>query len=281
MQNVQWRRICQVACAALTNSYWFSLVSKTIYQGPLKGFCVPALNCYACPLALFACPIGTIQYFVAHGAYYISLYTIGILGITGALIGRMACGWICPFGFLQDLLYKIRSRKLSLPRWLSYGKYASLGLLVIAIPLVTRQPWFCKLCPAGGLEGALPMLMMEPSLRELLGGMFVLKALIVVFFLAAMVAVKRPFCRAACPLGAIFSFFNRVSILRLSVDQTRCTKCNKCKKVCPTDIRVYEDPDAADCIRCLDCKEVCPENAISYTLAGFPIKEPKEVLQND
>ncbi|HLB73715.1 MAG TPA: 4Fe-4S binding protein [Sedimentisphaerales bacterium] len=281
MQSIRWRRICQALCAALTNSYWFSLVSRTIYQGPLKGFCVPALNCYACPLAVSACPIGTIQYFLAHGAYYITLYTIGILGITGALIGRMACGWICPFGLLQDLLHKIRSRKFSLPRWLSCGKYAALGILVLAIPFLTKQPWFCKLCPAGGLEGAVPMLILEPSLRELLGGMFVLKVLIVVFFLAAMVAVKRPFCRAACPLGAIFSFFNRASVLRLSVDQTKCTKCNKCNKVCPTDIKVYEDPNAADCIRCLDCKDVCPENAVSYTLAGFPIREPKEILQND
>jgi len=280
MRSVLWRRICQGLCAALTNSYWFSLVSRTIYQGPLKGFCVPGLNCYACPLALFACPIGTIQHFVAHGAYYITLYTIGILGITGALVGRMACGWICPFGLLQDLLFKIRSRKFSLPRWLSYGKYAALGILVLAIPFVTKQPWFCKLCPAGGLEGAIPMLILDPSLRELLGPMFALKMLIVVFFLAAMVTVKRPFCRAACPLGAIFSFFNRASIFRLSVDQAKCTKCNKCYRVCPMDIKVYENPNAADCIRCLDCKDVCPESAISYTLSGFPLKEPKEAIEN-
>ena len=280
MQNSQWRRICQVLCAALTNSYLYSLVSKTIYLGRLKGFCVPALNCYACPLAVFACPIGTIQHFVAHGAYYITLYTIGILGIVGAMVGRMACGWVCPFGFLQDLSFKIRSRKFSLPGWLTYGKYASLAILVIIIPLVTKQPWFCKLCPAGGLEGAVPMLILEPSLRELLGGMFVLKVLIVVFFLAAMVAIKRPFCRAACPLGAIFSFFNRVSIFRLSVDQVKCTKCNKCYHVCPTDIKVYEDPDDADCIRCLDCKEVCSEGAVSYHFPGLPVKEPKEALKN-
>ena len=170
MSNFQWRRICQFFCAALSNSYLVSLFSRTIYRGSLKGFCVPGLNCYACPLALFACPIGTIQHFVAHGAYYITLYTIGILGITGALIGRMACGWICPFGLLQDLLFKIRSRKFSLPRWLRYGKYAALGILVLAIPLITKQAWFCKLCPAGGIEGAIPMLILDPSLRELLGG---------------------------------------------------------------------------------------------------------------
>lgn len=265
---------------ALTNSYLYALVSKTIYMGRLKGFCVPALNCYACPLAVFACPIGTIQHFIVHGTYYVTLYTIGILGLTGALVGRMACGWVCPFGFLQDLMFRIKSRKFVMPQWLAYGKYAALAMLVVIIPLLTKQSWFCKLCPAGGFEGAAPMLLLEPSLRGALGGMFVLKVAIVVFFLAAMVAVKRPFCRAACPLGAIFSFFNRVSLFRLSVDSLKCTKCNKCRRICPTDIKVYEDPDDADCIRCLDCKQVCPEGAVSFNLSNSPAAQSKEIIEN-
>ena len=280
MLNTSVRRICQILCAALANSYWFSLASRTIYQGRLKGFCMPALNCYACPLALFACPIGTIQHFVAYGTYYISLYTIGILGIVGSAVGRMACGWICPFGFLQDLLFKIRTRKLALPHWMTYGKYLVLFLLVFLIPLLTKQPWFCKLCPAGGFEGAIPMLILDPLLFELVGLLFVLKMVIVAVWLAAMVFIKRPFCRTACPLGAIFSFFNRASIFTLSVDNDKCIQCDECLRVCPTDIKVYENPNDADCIRCLDCKPACPVNAISYEFAGFPRKERKEAVEN-
>ena len=280
MRNTSIRRICQVFFTALTNSYWVALGSRAIYQGSLKGFCVPVLNCYACPLAVSACPIGTLQHFVAHGAYHISLYTIGILGITGAAVGRMACGWVCPFGLLQDLLFKIRSRKLTLPHWLTYGKYVALGLLVFLVPLLTREAWYCKLCPAGGIEGAIPMLILDPSLREILGPMFALKTLVVVIFFATAVVIKRPFCRVACPLGAIFSFFNRASILRLSVDQDKCTKCDKCRRICPTDIRIYENPDDADCIRCLDCIEACSFDAVSYELVGLPFKKRKGTPTN-
>jgi len=280
MRSVLWRRICQALAAAIANSYWLSLATKTIYQGPLKGFCIPVLNCYACPLALFACPIGTIQHFVGYGAYHISLYTIGILGITGSAIGRMACGWICPFGFLQDLLFKIRTRKLSLPHWAKYGKYAALAILVFIIPFLTKEPWFCKLCPAGGFEGTIPMLILDGLLWELVGPLFALKMIVLALFLAAMVFVKRPFCRAACPLGAIFSFFNRVSIFRLSVNPDKCIKCDKCYDVCPMDIKVYENPNDADCIRCLDCKNVCSEGAVSYGFAGLPLKHQKEAIEN-
>lgn len=280
MRNLALRKIAQSLSTAITNSYWLSLFTGTIYQGQLKGFCVPALNCYACPLALFACPIGTIQHFVGYGAYHISLYAIGILGVIASAIGRMACGWVCPFGLLQDLLFKLRTRKLSLPRWAAYGKYAALGFLVFLIPLFTKVPWFCKLCPAGALEGAFPMLLLDSSLRELVGALFALKMFILASFLTAMVLIKRPFCRTACPLGAIFSFFNRVSIFRLSVDRKKCTKCNKCHKVCPMDIKVYQNPNDIDCIRCLDCKPVCPEGAISYEFAGFPQKVQKEAIEN-
>ena len=265
MQNIQWRRICQVLCAALTNSYLYTLVSRTIYLGRLKGFCVPALNCYACPLAVFACPIGTIQHFVAHGAYHITLYTVGILGITGALVGRMACGWGCPFGLLQDLTFKIRSRKFSLPGWLTYGKYAALAILVIIIPLITRQPWFCKLCPAGTLEAGIPLVLTDADLRTQAGWLFAVKVVILLGFLIWMMSSKRPFCRFVCPLGAIWSPFNRVSSLRLSVDLTTCTECDACREVCPVDICIYEDPDSSRCIRCMECIKVCPQACIALT----------------
>jgi polyferredoxin len=280
MLNIPARRICQVFSAALANSYWPSLATKMIYQGPLKGFCAPLLNCYACPLALFACPIGTIQHFVGYGAYHISLYTIGILGGVGSAIGKMPCGWICPFGFFQELLFKIRTRKFSLPRWTTYGKYAVLGILVFIIPFLTKEPWFCKLCSAGGLEGAIPMLLLDGSLWQLLGALFALKMVILGLFLVAMVFIKRPFCRIACPLGAIFSFFNRISIFRLSVNQQKCIQCDKCYRVCPMDIKVYENPNDKECIRCLECKRVCDVGAISYEFAGFPRKKEMGVIEN-
>ncbi|MBN2136730.1 MAG: 4Fe-4S binding protein [Sedimentisphaerales bacterium] len=274
------RKIVQVISATLTNSYIGSLFTGTIYQGPLKGFCVPALNCYACPLAVSACPIGSIQHFVAHGAYHITLYAVGIITLVGAAVGRMACGWVCPFGLLQDLLFKVPSRKLTLPRAFSYGKYLALVLLVFIIPLIYKQTWFCKLCPAGGIEGGLPMLALDPTLRDLIGTMFTVKMLTVILFIVSAILVKRAFCRTACPLGALFSFFNRVSLFRISVDQDACIECDKCRQACPTDIKIYENPDDADCIRCLECKPACPVNAISYGLRNAALTQQKETFEN-
>lgn len=276
-----WRRVSQAVSAVVINSHWPSLFARTIYGGKLKGFCVPGLNCYSCPLALFACPVGSIQYILAHirpsieaGKYYLGFYVIGTLGIVGSAVGRMACGWICPFGALQDVLYKIPTRKIEIPRAFNYFKYAVLLVMVVILPAMVLdefgygEVWFCKyLCPAGTLEAGIPLTVLNSSLRSQVGIQFWLKASILLVFLGLMIPVRRPFCRTTCPLGAIYSLFNRVSILRLSVS-SECIKCDRCYKVCPMSIKVYENPNSRDCIRCLDCVKVCPVNAVSYEIAG-------------
>ncbi len=276
-----WRRLSQIVSALVINSHWPSLFGRRIYQGNLKGFCVPVLNCYSCPLAVTACPIGALQNIfarvrpsVAVGRYHLGLYVIGILGVVGSAVGRMACGWICPFGALQDLLHKIPSPKIEMPRFLNYFKYVVLLMMVILLPLLVvdafgfGEVWFCKyLCPAGTLEAGIPLTALDPALRSGIGVLFWSKVAILAFFVLLMIPVKRPFCKATCPLGAIYSLFNRVSILRLSVS-SKCIKCDKCYQVCPMSIKVYENPNANDCIRCLDCINVCPVDAISCEIAG-------------
>ncbi len=276
-----WRRLTQVVSTAITNPHLPSLLARTIYGGRLKAFCVPSLNCYSCPMAVFACPIGAIQNIfaqvrpsVAVGKYYVGLYVIGILGVVGSAVGRMACGWICPFGMLQELIHKIPSPKIQIPRFLSYFKYVILLVAVIILPLMVVDAfgygdvWFCKyLCPAGTLEAGIPMTLLDPLLAERIGLQFWFKVSILVIFVGLMIPIRRPFCRTMCPLGAIYSFFNRASIFRLSVS-SKCITCDRCRKVCPMDIKVYEDPNDKDCIRCLDCRKVCPVDAIEYEFAG-------------
>lgn len=284
------RRLIQIISALIINSQWPSLFNRTIYQGKLKSFCVPGLNCYSCPLAAFACPIGSLQYVLAQirpslaaGKYYIGLYVVGLLGVVGSAVGRMACGWVCPFGSIQDLLYKIPTPKFEIPRFLSYFKYVVLLIMVIILPLFVvdafgyGEVWFCKyLCPAGTLEAGIPLLSLDSSLRSLIGTQFWLKLSLLIFFVILMVPIKRPFCRTICPLGAIYSLFNRISVFRMSVS-SECIKCNRCYKVCPMSIKIYENPNDTDCIRCLDCKKVCPVNAIDSGIIGRQSK-PSEPL---
>jgi len=279
------RRPVQLISTLITNSYFYGLFAgQLIYRGPLKYFCVPSFNCYSCPLAIFACPIGAMQAVAAGFAYQVAFYAIGIVGAVGAVVGRMACGWICPFGLLQEYLYKIPSPKFRIPRLLNYAKYGFLLVMVILLPalLVNEyglgEPYFCKLiCPAGTLEGGIPIPFLEPALKAQLGHIYFLKISILVFFLGWMVVSHRAFCRTTCPLGAIYSLFNRISLYSMSWDATTCIKCDECEKQCPMGLKVYENPNSTNCIRCLKCRDACPTGSVMY--AHRYAHRPSEVAE--
>jgi len=181
-------------------------------------------------------------------------------------IGRWACGWLCPFGLLQDLLYKIKSRKIKMKRGFTISRYVVLVILVIVIPFITLESWFCKLCPQGTLEGGIPIALgflgEELKSQILSSPLFYLKAGILVAVVLLSVFIKRFFCRTICPLGAILGLFNRISLLRLGVDELRCDRCGRCREICPVDINIYEDPNSPECVRCMECRKVCNRNAI-------------------
>ncbi len=277
------KRVWYQALGALAINAWLpNWLSGQIFQGKVKGFCVPVLNCYSCPSALGACPIGSIQTFFAGVRFNLSvaekkfgLYVIGLLGVVGSVIGRMPCGWLCPFGLLQELMHKIPTPKLRVPRFFSYFRYVFLAVLVVALPLLIvdvmgfGQTWFCKwVCPAGTLEAGIPLVLLNEGLRGLVGFMYFWKVGLLVLFLGWMTVSKRPFCRAVCPLGAILGLFNRGSLFRMAVDEEKCTLCDACHKDCPVDIKIYESANSPDCVRCLKCVSSCQYGAISYDFLG-------------
>ncbi|MBP5564136.1 MAG: 4Fe-4S binding protein, partial [Lachnospiraceae bacterium] len=101
------RLIIQAVTFALTNGYIKGWLSGKIYKGKLKIICVPGLNCYSCPGALGSCPVGSLQAVLRSGRYKVSLYVLGFIGLFGIIFGRLICGFACPLGLVQDLLYKI------------------------------------------------------------------------------------------------------------------------------------------------------------------------------
>jgi len=258
------RRLWQIISTVLQNGYIPGFVGFRLYEGFLKGFCVPTLNCYACPGAFGSCPIGVLQNFVAQRMF--PYFVVGFLGLVGASVGKMTCGWLCPFGLLQDVLKKISRRTVKIPRWMGYLKYAALVVLAMVLPFLLMETWYCKLCPAGGLEGAIPWaaggaLGADAMEGLALGHLFWLKMALLAGFILAMVFIKRPFCRTFCPLGAIFSLFNKISLVRLRLDMKKCNQCGLCSRICPVDLDVCRELDSPECIKCLDCTR-CPTGAI-------------------
>ena len=191
----------------------------------------------------------------------------------GAVFGRFVCGWLCPFGLVQDLLYKIpfpkKLKKLPGDKWLKNLKYVIFAVFVVLLPLTVLDiigqgsPWFCKyICPSGTLFGALPLFAADEGIRGTAGGLFGWKTAVLVFLVLLSVVVYRPFCRYLCPLGAVYSVFNPIAFYRYKVDADKCIKCGKCQKACKMDIKVYEKPNDPECIRCGDCVKACPYGAI-------------------
>lgn len=270
------RLLLQCIFFAFQNGYVQGWVSGKIYTGGNKKFCTPGLNCYSCPGALGACPIGSLQAVLSSANYKYSLYVIGFIGAVGVFCGRFICGWICPFGLVQDLLHRIPfpKKRKNLPghRYLKYLRYVILVLFVIILPMAianqagTGQPWFCEyICPSGTLFGGIPLTIANESLRALIGGRFLWKValLLVIAFLSTF--SYRPFCKYVCPLGALYGLANPISVYRYRVDADACVSCGACQKACGMDIRVWEKPNSMDCIRCGRCKTVCPTGAITTT----------------
>lgn len=272
------RLIVQVVFTALTNGYAQGFVQGRIFTGPTKAYCVPGLNCYSCPGALGACPIGSLQAVLGSRNYKMAFYVVGFLMVVGAVFGRFVCGWLCPFGLVQDLLYKIpfvkKLRKLPGDRWLKWLKYVLLVGFVIILPLFAvdiigqGQPWFCEyICPSGTLLAGIPLLAANPALRAAAGWLFSWKLLILVVLVFLSILVYRPFCRYLCPLGAIYGLFNPIAFYRLKVDEHKCTHCGACRRACKLDISVDKTPNSPECIRCGDCKRACPHGAICSTFS--------------
>lgn len=411
-------RVVQIISAILMNAYVLAfLQDKILFQGIFKHVPQPVLNCYGGPLAVFACPIGSTQQMI--GMKTVPWLALGVFIITGALVGRAACAWVCPFGLWQDLLHKIPvGRRAKGRRWLSLGIVAGLAagiallltvwlklpvrqvalygwlpftlallfvvirgkfdipkrlwvgsllatvglgalvwfkfgpdfgvltaffgtfllgltggwfaaalvaaagfllgwlgpagyagaqaapfsigplsgltlgialavagagivlaldraaklsmratnakfvvLLVVAglASFLTVEPWFCKLCPQGTLGAGIPLVLWDPvnALRGLVGWLYWVKVGFLLLVVVAAIGSKRPFCRLVCPIGAIYSLFNKVSLLRMEVVREQCKSCNLCQRVCPMNISAYEDPNQAECIRCFECVWNC------------------------
>jgi polyferredoxin len=270
----RFRLTVQLLFTIVTNGYLYGFLNGKIYRGGLKYLCVPGLNCYSCPGAVASCPIGALQALLNQRGIQAPFAALGFFFVFGSFLGRFVCGWLCPFGLVQDLLYKIplfkKRKRLPGHRVLKYGKYAALILLVCFGSMFlfggfAKVPAFCKyLCPSGTLLGALPLLGTNETLRGQAGGLFLWKLGILLGVVLLSVKVFRPFCQYLCPLGAVYGWFNRFSLVQLQWDQERCVDCGACERACPVSLSRREISRSPECIRCGKCADACPKSCLHF-----------------
>lgn len=276
----------QLLATLASNPFILNFFKGKLYRGSLKGGCVPGLNCYSCPAAASSCPIGSLQAVIGSPNYHISYYVLGILLFFGAILGRVVCGFLCPFGWFQELLHKLPGKKFSTHSLhiLTYLKYLVLAVFVVILPMTVvnevglGDPFFCKyICPAGILEGGISLSLANGAIRASLGALFTWKACLLLGVVVLSILFYRSFCKWLCPLGAFYALLNPISLYRLSIDPAKCTTCGLCSKICKMDVDVFRHPNHTECIRCGNCIQACPHHAICQSTFSWKprIKESK------
>lgn len=223
------------------------------------------------------CPFGGLEtlygYITSGGTIshtHLSNLVLLMAVAASALLARGAfCGWICPFGSLQEWIH-------SLSRWLQ-GRVKPLGKAMRALRRATRRPIFARLDRAlsygrylvlaliiGGTIAYGTMVFRDYDPWSSLIGIAELEltagsAILAAVLLASLV-IERPWCRYACPLGATISLVGRLSPMRIQREGAACDGCTLCSHRCPMGIDVAAAGDITDmrCITCLQCVDACP-----------------------
>ena len=250
------RKLAQLIAALLLNGNFKGFAEGTIYSGKLKQICVPGLNCYSCPGALGACPLGALQTMLADPAYKMSFYVLGSLLAVGMVAGRWVCGWICPFGFFQELLRapaKAVAKRRAAATISIQAKPAATSIQ--AEPAASRRQALVKPAASQRQAPAGPPLSAFRAPFFLRYAKYVLLVLLVILFplfLTDRFGFGAPyFCEWICPSGTIFGalpllpanpqlagfigplFFIKITAAALIVAGSIVSNRFFCKYLCP------------------------------------------------
>lgn len=235
------------------------------------------------------CPFGgleTLYNYLAAGGTFVShthlsnvVMLVAVLAV--ALLFRSAfCGWICPLGFLQELVsnlsHVLQKRIPGLRRGIAALKQR--GARLVVLDRYLRYVKYLVLAWAVGGSAYFGVMVFRDydpwsTLLNLAEFSFTPGVIILAVVLVASFFIERPWCRYACPLGAASGLLGKVSPIYLKREESACTSCKLCTKSCPMGLEIHKATTikSADCISCLECVGACPRNGALEVKLGLPL----------
>lgn len=259
--------------ARQTRTQWLRRLSQLVFVGVILGAAAThnlATMDGTTPSIDALCPFGGFEtlwtWIITGGAFVPKTHLSNLvlaLGLVGAVLvsGGAFCGWVCPFGALQDALNWIRARmrlpEIHVPDWLDrvlrYGRYIALGLILYKTAAsVTLM--FADIDPYRTIFSLEWLFNFNPT--EHLTA-YVMAGVV----LGLSLAIERAWCRYLCPLGGAISLLGNLSLLRIRRSSDGCKSCSLCERPCPVKLNVATvQTVSSDCIGCLACVQACPRH---------------------
>ena len=236
------RKLVQLAMLAVYGKWAF----YGIFRCP---FLVPFVNCESCPV---------ITCWGRYTAYFFGFWLL--LPLSAILVGRAFCGWICPTGFINQLLGKVAPFKLRVQKPIL--KYAQIGM-VISLALVAYiyigldNPRFMVPIRGGDFFNSIQLSFVHAFQPWLI------RSFIVIGFIAASIIVANVWCRFVCPMGGFLELIRHISLFGV-IKTKDCDNCNACLKKCEMGTR----PGEMNCTNCGECLHTCHKDAIKFGQKG-------------
>jgi ferredoxin-type protein NapH len=257
------RRLTQFGILALffgTARYGWEIAGRPVLSGNLSASELLGVIPMADPFAVLQ------QLLTLHVLDNKVLIGAAVVLVFYALIGgRTFCGWVCPVNLVTDAAGWLRVR-LRMPDFIAFPRTARYWVLGVSLVL-------SALLGVAAFEWVSPISMLH---REVVFGAGAGLTAVAGLFLFDLLVVKHGWCGHLCPLGAFYSLLGRVALVRVRFDDSTCSRCTECARVCPEpkvlDFKQAEENGmvvSGECSNCARCITICPENSLGFDLRPF------------
>ncbi len=228
------RRIVQLISLVVVGEWSFYGIFRCPYA-------VPYIGCAQCPVV--QCPGRSLW-----------MWSWILILLSAVFMGRFFCGWVCPGGFVADILGTVsfirQKFNSGLLRFLNYGKYLLLAATLYFFFVLNNPRWAIPI-RTGDFFNSVSLTFEHAEL------IWIIKTIAVLAFVALGVGISHFWCRFFCPTGGALELFSKFSVFRYGMSEA-CNGCDICTETCGPETK----PAQENCTNCGDCQDGCPVDAI-------------------